>query len=589
MFDSGILDTVIGLVFVFLFVSMLVTVVNEMIAAALRSRAKWLHLGITRLLGSRWAAQLYAHPLIEGTAKSDVVLEKGRGGPSYIPSRSFATVLLDIVQQNAKGVRECEKALKSLLQAGFAADATVDSLKKQLSAMATELHVLGPVGRTVAIDLLRNFAAPSGPATRKWLDDLDARIGELSKGGEPQFTAPLATLSTLVSDGRNARAGIDELRTRFDEAVAGLAAGPATVALRDELRAMRERLRGPYTVADAQADILWFMNGMSSRYVKQMIEAFPDERIRKLLLTLFDDAKNDVDTFKANIEAWFNNGMDRVNGWYKRKSQRVVAVIAILLAVLMNVDAILIFKHLQTNSGAREALVSQASAFARTQPPPQEPGEPAPARPGEATVNSGDRAEGILQFSPGVKLAKGTEITLESDQPTVKLTPRKLTLETEATSVAFQADTEFSDTPATARVSAYTGGKPIPGAEFLLQLKPSLPAQFRALQANAYALALPIGWVTTGNSQEVKYGQVVPGDVREAWRLFLQHGLGWLLTALAASLGAPFWFDMLNRIVSIRSSGKAPEEKPKPPKEVSVPVEPGQSHREADRLQHHVS
>lgn len=33
--------------------------------------------------------------------------------------------------------------------------------------------------------------------------------------------------------------------------------------------------------------------------------------------------------------------------------------------------------------------------------------------------------------------------------------------------------------------------------------------------------------------------------------------LGWLITAAAATLGAPFWFDMLSRLVSLRSSGKA--------------------------------
>jgi hypothetical protein len=33
---------------------------------------------------------------------------------------------------------------------------------------------------------------------------------------------------------------------------------------------------------------------------------------------------------------------------------------------------------------------------------------------------------------------------------------------------------------------------------------------------------------------------------------------GWLLTALAASLGAPFCFDMLSRFANIRNAGKAP-------------------------------
>jgi hypothetical protein len=41
--------------------------------------------------------------------------------------------------------------------------------------------------------------------------------------------------------------------------------------------------------------------------------------------------------------------------------------------------------------------------------------------------------------------------------------------------------------------------------------------------------------------------------------------IGLLLTALAISLGAPFWFDLLNKVISIRAAGRSPEEKPKSP------------------------
>jgi hypothetical protein len=39
----------------------------------------------------------------------------------------------------------------------------------------------------------------------------------------------------------------------------------------------------------------------------------------------------------------------------------------------------------------------------------------------------------------------------------------------------------------------------------------------------------------------------------------LLHLPGWLITAFAVSLGAPFWFDTLNRITSIRAAGRPPE------------------------------
>jgi len=32
------------------------------------------------------------------------------------------------------------------------------------------------------------------------------------------------------------------------------------------------------------------------------------------------------------------------------------------------------------------------------------------------------------------------------------------------------------------------------------------------------------------------------------------------LTALAVSMGAPFWFDTLNKIIAVRATGKPPKE-----------------------------
>jgi len=40
---------------------------------------------------------------------------------------------------------------------------------------------------------------------------------------------------------------------------------------------------------------------------------------------------------------------------------------------------------------------------------------------------------------------------------------------------------------------------------------------------------------------------------------------GWLVTALAVMLGAPFWFDVLNRIMVIRSTVKPHEKSPEEP------------------------
>jgi hypothetical protein len=62
-------------------------------------------------------------------------------------------------------------------------------------------------------------------------------------------------------------------------------------------------------------------------------------------------------------------------------------------------------------------------------------------------------------------------------------------------------------------------------------------------------LGLPIGWTAA------------PAP-RDSLSLVLAHGLGWLLTAFAVSLGAPFWFDLLNKFVVVRSTVKPQEKSP---------------------------
>ncbi len=55
------------------------------------------------------------------------------------------------------------------------------------------------------------------------------------------------------------------------------------------------------------------------------------------------------------------------------------------------------------------------------------------------------------------------------------------------------------------------------------------------------------------------------GETPEGFNWWLNKILGLLLTVGAASLGAPFWFDMLNKLINIRAVGKSPDEMAKSP------------------------
>jgi hypothetical protein len=107
MFNSGILDVVIGLIFVYLTLSLIVTAVNEFIEALLKKRASDLETGLRELLndpkGIGLVKDLYEHQLVFGLFKGKYEAAKTRNLPSYIPARNFALALMDVVIPDKKG------------------------------------------------------------------------------------------------------------------------------------------------------------------------------------------------------------------------------------------------------------------------------------------------------------------------------------------------------------------------------------------------------------------------------------------------------------------------------------------------------
>jgi hypothetical protein len=85
-----------------------------------------------------------------------------------------------------------------------------------------------------------------------------------------------------------------------------------------------------------------------------------------------------------------------------------------------------------------------------------------------------------------------------------------------------------------------SGGSAEGSAEIGKEASDRLKTDLNALQD----LPLPVGW----DQSQTRY-------IQGHW---LTTILGWLITTLAASLGAPFWFDTLTRIMNIRAAGVVP-------------------------------
>jgi hypothetical protein len=126
------------------------------------------------------------------------------------------------------------------------------------------------------------------------------------------------------------------------------------------------KLRYPaYLPARTFASALLDFDGKGAeRSIEEAIAAVPSAQARAALTTLWTDAKGKEEVFRHSVESWFDDAMERVSGWYRRRVQLVMWVLAIVVAFSLNVDTIRVADHLWKDKTVRAAVV------ARTENPP---------------------------------------------------------------------------------------------------------------------------------------------------------------------------------------------------------------------------
>ena len=445
MFNSTILDVAIGLVFIYLLLSLLCSAANEIVELMLKKRAIDLERGIRELLDpnsktgqAESVKAFYNHPLVnslfggkyENSRIQNFFARKllRTSLPSYIPSRTFALALMDLI---LPGITE-------------------------------------PV------------TSPPSPA---------------GAGG------PTAS----------GTAGATPPPSNFDVTLTALPPPPLSVLNFDNpLNALRDALG---------------TNQLLTDHAKQA------------LTSLIDAAGNDVAKARENIENWFNTSMDRVASWYKRRTQIIILVIGLVVTIGINADTVTIVKSLSTDKALRDSLVSAATEYAKahadatpsptpapTQPPAQQPAgtasTPPPPPPPECASD------------PGSAACRHATLLLTIDECRKDKNSLECRQEANMRMIPACEKPESRDTPA---------------------------CKYEFNKAQLESLGLPIGWSSADDPHRKWPGS----NVRDNGGWIDQigwHLLGWLLTALAISLGAPFWFDLLNKFIVVRSAVK-PHEK----------------------------
>lgn len=207
----------------------------------------------------------------------------------------------------------------------------------------------------------------------------------------------------------------------------------------------------PVTAANAAQDLA---------ALRQLLDAQPDPILRETLHSLLAPCTT-LEQARHRLASWFDEGMDRASGWYRKHAQKWTLGIAAGVVICFNADSITIARELLSNSRLRNSLVVAA----------------------ERTAND----------------------------------PRASAL-------------------------AYTGIAPNP--------------EFGVVRDEIAALQLPIGWHW---SKQIVDGVPNFNPVLRPGENWPMKFGGWLITIGAISLGAPFWFELMGRLINLRAAGRKPE------------------------------
>lgn len=223
---------------------------------------------------------------------------------------------------------------------------------------------------------------------------------------------------------------------------------------------------------------------------------------------------------QQQVEEWFNDVMERTSGWYTRKASGIILWLAIPITLAFNLDTLAIANSLARDATLRTTVVNAADKFFVANPQLQSAAQPdaAPSNPSTDTLtnttSSSIAASPVITFTfsqlekeiEGLGLPLGW-VRMQGSGGTASLFSLFVTdiiTETKAVTITAKAQ-----------------------------------AQYEQAQKNRQT------WPASG------------GD----WGKKLA---GFLLSIVALSLGAPFWFDLLGKLVNLRSTGKPPQEPTQP-------------------------
>jgi hypothetical protein len=101
--------------------------------------------------------------------------------------------------------------------------------------------------------------------------------------------------------------------------------------------------------------------------VNTAMKSLPEGQARALVYKAAINAEGTLEGFRRQVETGFDDAMERASGWYKRKVQFTIAVLAALVTLGLNVDSVRIGSRLWSDKPVRTAVAAKAAAASDAQ------------------------------------------------------------------------------------------------------------------------------------------------------------------------------------------------------------------------------
>jgi hypothetical protein len=319
-----------------------------------------------------------------------------------------------------------------------------------------------------------------------------------------------------------------------------------------------------------RSDVTGVDNLKNLESIKQAIDKYiPNPELSQALITLIDEADGNFDKAVKNVEDWYDSAMDRVSGWYKRHVQWILLGIGFAVAILINADSVNIARALFEDKTLRDAVVAHSDQFLRTH---DENGAPTGGNTNSRGANSNAaNANTANSNTANANTANANTANANTTNSNARRAHAAQPGGSNANAAnanggsptavnANTANTSGENSNSANTNSANTNGG---GAGQAKGKDGDKPTPLEEARQQLYSLGLPLGWLNKSITQDPLRGFPHVGDGgwnALCWLLLKLFGL--FLTGLAISQGAPFWFDLLNKFMVIRSTVKPKEKSP---------------------------